>query len=108
MLIKIRKIFDEYNRIYDSDLFKTGLCDKFKFDDEILLEILEDLRDPLGKLPYDFSIIDADILGRAYESFLGHITTGQKRFKEKKDIGKRKKQGIYYTPSYIVNYIVLY
>lgn len=35
-----------------------------------------------------------------------HVQTGRKRFKEKEDIGKRKKEGIYYTPKYIVDYIV--
>jgi len=107
LLNKIKEIFREYHRKYNSDLFEEGLCDQFILDDDFLLQILEDLRSPLGKLPYDFSIIDADILGRAYEGFLGHTTTGKKRFKEKKDIGKRKEQGIYYTPQHIVNYIVL-
>ena len=103
---QIKKLFETYNKIYNSDLFKKGLCDEFEFDDSILSEILEDLRGYYGGLPYDFSVIGADILGRAYENFLGHIITGKKRFKEKKDIGKRKKMGIYYTPQYIVNYIV--
>ncbi|MCK4647771.1 N-6 DNA methylase [Candidatus Pacearchaeota archaeon] len=103
---QIKKLFETYNKTYNSDLFKKGLCDEFEFDDNILSEILEDLRGYYEGLPYDFSVIDADILGRAYENFLGHIITGKKRFKEKKDIGKRKKMGIYYTPQYIVNYII--
>ncbi len=103
---KIKTLFEKYNKIYNSDLFKEGLCDEFQFDDSILGEILEDLRGFTEALPYDFSVIDADILGRAYENFLGHIITGKKRFKEKKDIGKRKKMGIYYTPQYIVSYII--
>ncbi|MDP3992494.1 MAG: N-6 DNA methylase [Nanoarchaeota archaeon] len=106
IISKIRDLFQKYDNVYNSDLFKIGLCDEFEFDDSILSEILEDLRGYYGGLPYDFGIIDADILGRAYENFLGHIITGKIRFKEKKDIGKRKKMGIYYTPQYIVNYIV--
>ncbi len=104
---QLRQLFKKYRDRYDSDLFKDGWCDKFEFHDHTIQEILEDLRNPVGSLPYDFSIIDADILGRAYESFLGHIMTGKTRFKEKDDIGKRKKHGIYYTPQYIVSYIVL-
>jgi len=103
---EIKKLFEKYYKIYNSDLFRKDLCDEFEFDDSTLGEILEDLRGYYEGLPYDFSVIDADILGRAYENFLGHITTGKVRFKEKKDIGKRKKMGIYYTPQYIVNYIV--
>jgi len=107
LMPSIKKLFDNYNQIYNSDLFKKGLCDEFDFDEGVLSEILENLRGYFGEtLPYNFAIIDADILGRAYENFLGHITTGKKRFKEKQDIGKRKKMGIYYTPQYIVNYIV--
>ncbi len=106
LLPKLKDLFREYNKTYNSDLFKEGICDEFVFDESILQEILEDLRTPILQLPYDFSIIDIDVLGRAYESFLGHVITGKKRFKEKKDIGKRKKEGIYYTPQYIVNYIV--
>ena len=107
LMPNIKKLFEEYRRIYNSDLFKEGLCDEFEFDEGILSEVFENLRGYFGEtLPYDFSIIDADILGRAYENFLGHIITGKSRFKEKKDIGKRKKMGIYYTPQYIVNYIV--
>jgi len=106
LINQIKRLFENYYNIYNSDLFKKGLCDEFEFDDSIMSEILEDLRGYFGGLPYDFSIIDADILGKAYENFLGHITSGKKRFKEKQDIGKRKKMGIYYTPQYIVNYIV--
>ena len=47
-----------------------------------------------------------DILGKTYENFIGHVLSGQKRFKEKESKGKRKESGIYYTPQYIVNYIV--
>ena len=99
LMPKIKDLFETYNQIYNSDLFKRGLCDEFNFDETVLNDVLEDLRGSIGGLPYDFSIIDADILGRAYENYLGHILS-------KKDEGKRKEMGIYYTPQYIVNYIV--
>ncbi len=106
LLGKIQEVFAEYRRIYDSDLFDKSKCDEFKIDDVILLGILSDLREPKGRLTYDFKSIEADILGKTYENFIGHIQSGKKRFTEKEDIGKRKKEGIYYTPKYIVDYIV--
>ncbi len=106
LLSKIRDLFAEYRRIYDSDLFDKSDCDEFKIDDDKLLDIIEELREPKEKAAYDFKSIEADILGKTYENFIGHIQTGKKRFAEKEDIGKRKKGGIYYTPKYIVDYIV--
>jgi len=106
LLEKIQHLFGEYRRIYDSDLFDKNECDTFVIEDEIVLEILSGLREPKGRAAYDFKSIEADILGKTYENFIGHVQTGKKRFKEKEDIGKRKKEGIYYTPKYIVDYIV--
>ncbi len=106
LLSKIQELFAEYRRIYDSDLFDKTDCDTFKIDDDKILEVIEQLREPKGRAAYNFASIEADILGKTYENFIGHIQTGKKRFKEKEDIGKRKKEGIYYTPKYIVDYIV--
>ncbi len=106
LLDKIRELFNDYRKEYDSDLFNVGMCDGFYVDDSILFKLLEDLREPKEKIPYDFASIEVDILGRTYENFIGHLIKGKKIFKEEKSKGKRKEEGIYYTPQYIVNYIV--
>ncbi len=106
LLEKIRDVFAEYRSVYDSDLFDKSDCDTFKIDDDKLLDVIEQLRVPKGKAAYDFKSIEADILGKTYEDFIGHIQKGKKRFTEQEDKGKRKKGGIYYTPKYIVDYIV--
>ncbi|MBS3096626.1 N-6 DNA methylase [Candidatus Woesearchaeota archaeon] len=106
LLDKIRSIFKKYWNDYNSDLFKLGKCDEFFIEDAVLLKILTDLRKPKDKLSYDFASIEADILGKTYENFIGHVIAGEKRFKEKESKGKRKSEGIYYTPAYIVDYIV--
>jgi hypothetical protein len=58
--------------------------------------------------PYEFSVLSADILGQVYEQFLGKVirlTTGhQAKVEEKPEV--RKAGGVYYTPKYIVDYIV--
>jgi len=58
--------------------------------------------------PYEFSVLPSDILGRTYEQFLGKVirlTAGHRAVVEDKPEVK-KAGGVYYTPSYIVEYIV--
>src|SRR3989344_3762018 len=106
LLGNVRDLFAEYRRVYDSDLFDKSEADSLKIDDKEIMEVIVQLREPKGRVTYNFKSIEADILGKTYENFIGHVQTGKKRFKEKEDIGKRKKSGIYYTPKYIVDYIV--
>ncbi len=75
-------------------------------DDAALAEIIDSLYWP--KSPYAFAVIPADILGHIYEQFLGkviHLTSDHRaRVEEKPEV--RKAGGVYYTPTYIVRYIV--
>ena len=58
--------------------------------------------------PYEFSVISVEILGSAYEQFLGKTISlsksGRAVIEEKPEV--RKAGGVYYTPQYIVEYIV--
>ena len=75
-------------------------------DDELLRDILKSLYYP--DCPYVFSHLPADILGQVYEQFLGKIirlTEGHRAVVEEKPEVK-KAGGVYYTPTYIVEYIV--
>jgi len=75
-------------------------------DDDLLKNILKGLYYPDS--PYEFSVLPADILGQIYEQFLGKVirlTTGHIAVVEDKPEVK-KSGGIYYTPTYIVDYIV--
>ncbi len=79
---------------------------ELKLDDKILYEIIDDLYYP--KSPYVFSQIPAEILGQVYEQFLGKVIrltpNHQAKVELKPDV--RKAGGVYYTPKYIVDYIV--
>lgn len=79
---------------------------KLSLDDKPLKEILRKLYYPDS--PYEFSVLPADILGQVYEQFLGKVirlTAGhQAKVEEKPEV--RKAGGVYYTPTYIVDYIV--
>ena len=58
--------------------------------------------------PYEFSVLPAEILGQVYEQFLGKVirlTPGHRaKVEEKPEV--KKAGGVYYTPTYIVDYIV--
>jgi len=75
-------------------------------DDKALKEIFQGLYYPDS--PYEFSVLPADILGRVYEQFLGKIirlTAGhQAKVEDKPEV--KKAGGVFYTPKYIVDYIV--
>ena len=107
-----RKADDKYN----SGLFHfkkeksretfDSLTSNLIVDDNILKDIFKNLYYPDS--PYEFSVLPADILGQVYEQFLGKIIrlTSKHRaiIEEKPEV--RKAGGVYYTPTYIVNYIV--
>ena len=75
-------------------------------DDDVLKTIIRRLYYP--ESPYEFSAIPAEILGQIYEQFLGKVirlTEGQRaKVEEKPEV--RKAGGVFYTPTYIVDYIV--
>jgi len=75
-------------------------------DDDRLKRIFRRLYYP--ESPYEFSVLPADILGQVYEQFLGKViklTPGhQARIEDKPEV--KKAGGVYYTPTYVVDYIV--
>jgi type I restriction-modification system DNA methylase subunit len=75
-------------------------------DDKHLKDIIKRLYYP--ESPYEFSVLPANILGQVYEQFLGKVirlTAGHRAIVEEKP-EVRKAGGVYYTPTYIVDYIV--
>ena len=76
-----------------------------KVSSEVLARIIERLYPP--KSPYRFDVIGVELLGSIYERYLGNTirtTDHQVRVEEKREV--RKAGGVYYTPKYIVDYIV--
>ncbi|MDP2916041.1 MAG: N-6 DNA methylase, partial [Candidatus Aminicenantes bacterium] len=95
--------FKHYNIIFDSDLFRpqeweSGLAIDFKIMKHIVLESYN---------PYQFDVIPLEVLGNIYEQYLGYtirLTDQQVKYEIKPEV--RKAGGVYYTPEYIVDYIV--
>ena len=114
---RLTKYFYDADDKYNSGLFHfkrekdrfeppDDLTLTLSVDDKILKDIFKSLYYP--ESPYEFSVLPADILGQVYEQFLGkviHLTPGHRaRVEEKPEV--RKAGGVYYTPTYIVDYIV--
>ncbi|MBU0629929.1 MAG: N-6 DNA methylase [Candidatus Margulisbacteria bacterium] len=95
----------EYYHFYDTTLFSPGHpCEKVNIFNGTIASIINGLyRNAREKIDYDFKTLPADVLGGIYEQYLGHIL---KRGKLVEGKPHRKEQGIYYTPKYIVDYIV--
>jgi len=85
------------------DLLTPGL----RVDDRILKEIVQDLYFAHGS-PYHFGVLPVEILGTVYERFLGKVirltSAHHAKVEEKPEV--RKAGGVYYTPAYVVDYIV--
>jgi type I restriction-modification system DNA methylase subunit len=107
-LIKsLRDTFAHFDEEYNSKIFAEHLCDDLDIDNEVLHEVIEGLYHTREGDPYDFSIIDADVLGTIYEQYLGHILKKtEKRTILTENHAHRKEEGIFYTPPFIVKYIV--
>ena len=106
---RLREIFYHADGKYNSGLFDFGtdrLTPELTLDDKPLKEIFKNLYYP--ESPYEFSVLGTDILGHVYEQFLGKVirlTEGHRaKVEEKPEV--RKAGGVYYTPTYIVDYIV--
>ena len=80
---------------------------KLAVDDRTFKPILQGLYFAHGS-PYHFGVLPLEILGTVYERFLGKVirlTAGhQAKIEEKPEV--RKAGGVYYTPAYVVDYIV--
>jgi type I restriction-modification system DNA methylase subunit len=102
--------FRRFDKEYNSKLFQEGLLEKEAFfDEDTLIKFIKGLYfgTKAQQEKYMFDQIPGDLLGDIYEQYLGTILSGtEKRVKLESETGKRKKMGIYYTPSYIVDYIV--
>jgi len=114
---RLRQLFQQADDRYNSGLFHfqrekgraeapDELTPTLKMDDKVLKDIIKRLYPP--ESPYEFSVFPAEILGQVYEQFLGKVirlTAGhQAKVEEKPEV--KKAGGVYYTPAYIVNYIV--
>jgi adenine-specific DNA-methyltransferase len=102
---QFRKADDKYNSGL-FDLKKDRISETLKIENKIVKTIINELYYP--ECPYEFSVLPVEILGSAYEQFLGKVIritpAHHAKIEEKPEV--RKAGGVYYTPQYIVEYIV--
>lgn len=111
------KLFQQADDRYNSGLFHfrsekgrneehDTLTPQLVIDDKLLKGIVTSLYYPAS--PYEFSVLSADILGQVYEQFLGKVITlssgHRAQVEDKPEV--KKAGGVFYTPTYIVDYIV--
>jgi type I restriction-modification system DNA methylase subunit len=99
--------FRELNDIYNSNLFQPHPFEEWQDYSDATKRAVNILYGPSGYYEYDFKFIPADVLGAVYENYLGYrLSQSKKGMTISKDAKKRKEHGIYYTPTFIVDYIV--
>ena len=104
--------FRELDKTYDSNLFSPHPFEEWEEYGGATEAVISILYGDKDYFEYDFSAIPADVLGAVYENYLGYKMQQGKRnllgneLDIAKDKRKRKEKGIYYTPRFIVDYIV--
>jgi type I restriction-modification system DNA methylase subunit len=102
---QLNSLFKQLNHDFNGEIFKEHSCEKISYDSKIIAEIIDDLYYP--KSPYDFAVIGVELLGTIYEKYLGktiRLTEQRVKVEEKPEV--RKAGGVYYTPKWVVSYIV--
>ncbi len=105
----LMQLFRHADDKYNSGLFdfvEDRLTPGLDVNNKVLKTIIKQLYYPHSE--YEFSVMPADILGSVYERFLGktiRLTPAHyAKIEEKPEV--RKAGGVYYTPKYVVDYIV--
>lgn len=92
LIYHLQDIFSYFRGRYGSTLFEKHLCDDLIISDKVLHQVIEGTYQSKKKaVRYNFAHIEHDSLGKMYENYLGTV--------------QQKKDGAYYTPSYISKYI---
>jgi len=110
----LNKHFEICQKRYNSDLFPSK-DPKLTEDKALFTNLIIDnsiFKTYISKRLYDecdwlFEIIPVEVLGSVYEHFLGksiYVTDQRIKIEDKPEVKKAK--GVYYTPQYIVDYIV--
>lgn len=97
----VESIVRYYDEVFNSKLFEHHAVDDWSSDDGPFEKAVQGLYGPSqGYTRYAFDAIGGDVLGAIYEQYLEELkTSGSSR---------RREQGIYYTPKWVVRFITHY
>ncbi len=97
----LRDFWARFDMIYNSKLFSKHPIDKLGIDNKILGKIIENF------YMVSFRAISPLVLGNTYELYLGYdLKLENSSFSLTKTLAAQKAGGIYYTPSFVTNYVV--
>ncbi|KXB03614.1 hypothetical protein AKJ48_03720 [candidate division MSBL1 archaeon SCGC-AAA261O19] len=97
----LKNLFRDFDSVYNSELFDEHTCEDLNIENDTIKETIDTLYN------YNFDLIDADVLGSMYEDYIGHILEEKEEGVDiKEDYQTRKKTGIYYTPTFVVDFLV--
>jgi len=101
-----RDIFARLNHFYNGSIFEPRPeLEAVTVSNKVVRGVIRDLQPENS--PYNFAVLPVEILGTIYERFLGRVvraTDQRVKIEDKPEV--RKAGGVYYTPQYIVDYIV--
>lgn len=109
-MMDLRNFFRYFDQVYDGKLFEKHKCEDLRINNEVFREIIDILYGDDQRPGYNFSVIPINVLGQAYELYIGSIIKEKEGLSKAVEIvrqpSKRKAYGIYYTPESVVEYIV--
>lgn len=98
--------FEKMSKVYDSTIFEKHKIDGLRIKNHDFIPIFLKFYNSNG-LRYRFDAIQTDTLGRVYENYLSYkARKTQVRVELEEELFKRKQSGIYYTPEFLVDYLV--
>ncbi len=104
-MINTTQVLFHFKKEKDNTKEPDNISGKLVIENKVIKSIIGSLYAPQSD--YLFNVLPVEILGSAYEQFLGKqiIVKGNRAtIEEKPEV--RKAGGVYYTPQYIVEYIV--
>jgi hypothetical protein len=109
-MMDLKNLFRYFDQVYNGKLFEKHVCEDLRISNNALEQVINILYGDNQHLGYNFSVIPVDILGQAYEVYIGSIIKEKQGLASALEIikepKKRKEYGIYYTPEAVVNFIV--
>lgn len=108
-MMDLKNLFRYFDEVYNGKLFEKHICEDLRISNSALEQIINTLYGDNQHLGYNFSVIPIDVLGQAYELYIGSIIREKQGLASALEIikepKKRKEYGIYYTPEAIVGFI---
>jgi len=105
----LKNMFRDFDRVYNGKLFEPHLCEDLRIDNPAFRQILERLYGDGGRTGYRFDAIPVNVLGQAYELYIGSVIKEKagavKSIEIVEDYKKRQEHGIYYTPTCVTHFI---